>query len=156
MAEQHTLRRSPERVGTACAALPERAGEGRAGHVILAGHVRGGSGRGHLLADPVPPRRARTRRIVTAGTMRRYNDTPWTRSRPLFPQAAARYMRRRFGVRGRLVEEQRATSMDTRLHRPAGSMASAREMGWSDAHDAEDDALRKRWRAPRRATSGEA
>ena len=62
--------------------------------------------------------------------------------RPISPQAAARYMRRRSGVRGRLVEEQRAASMGTRLHRPTGLMASAREMGWSGAHDAEDDAVR--------------
>ena len=50
--------------------------------------------------------------------------------RPLSPQAAARYMRAGFSVRGRPVEEQRATSMEARLHRLAALMASAREMGW--------------------------
>lgn len=76
--------------------------------------------------------------------------------RPISPQAAARYMRRWPIVRRRLIEEQRAASMDTRLHRLAGLMASAREMGWSGAHDAEDDAVRKRWAALRRAMSGAA
>ena len=76
--------------------------------------------------------------------------------RPLSPQAAARYMRRWPIVRRRLIEEQRAASMDTKLHRLAGLMASAREMGWSVAHDSEDDAARKRWTALRRAMSGEA
>ena len=55
--------------------------------------------------------------------------------RPISPQAAARYMRRWPIVRRRLIEEQRAASMDTRLYRLAGLMASAREMGWSAAHD---------------------
>ena len=82
--------------------------------------------------------------------MRRYNDGAWTRSAGLSPQAAARYMRRRSSMRGRLVEEQRAASMKTRLHRPAGLMASAREMGWSGTLDTEDDALRRRWMALRR------
>ena len=76
--------------------------------------------------------------------------------RPISPQAAARYMRRWPIVRRRLIEEQRAASMDTRLHRLAGLMASAREMGWSATHDAEDDAVRKRWAALRRAMSGAA
>ena len=75
---------------------------------------------------------------------------------PLSPQAATRYMQRWAIVRGRLIEEQRATSMETRLHRLAGLMASAREMGWSGAPDAEDDALRRRWTALRRAMSDEA
>ena len=76
--------------------------------------------------------------------------------RPLSPQAAARYMRRRSSVRRRLVEEQRTTSMETGLYRLAGLMTSAREMGWSGAHDAEDDTVWKRWTAPRRAMPGEA
>ena len=41
MAGQHTLRRSLEGVGTARAALPERAGDGRAGHVVLTEHAHG-------------------------------------------------------------------------------------------------------------------
>ena len=76
--------------------------------------------------------------------------------RPISPQAATRYMQRWSIVRRRLVEEQRATSMETRLRRLAGLMASAREMGWSGAVDAEDDAVRKRWMALRRAMSGDA
>ena len=46
--------------------------------------------------------------------------------------------------------------METRLRRLAALMASAREMGWSGALDAEDDTVRKRWMALRRATLGEA
>ena len=65
--------------------------------------------------------------------------------RPLSPQAAARYMQRWPIVRRRLVEEQRATSMETRLHRLAALMASAREMGWSGTLNAEDGTVRKRW-----------
>ena len=76
--------------------------------------------------------------------------------RPISPQAATGYMRRWSIVRRRLIEEQRATSMETRLYRLAGLMASAREMGWSGAVDAEDDAVRKRWMALRRAMSGDA
>lgn len=76
--------------------------------------------------------------------------------RLLSPQAAARYMQRWPIVRGRLVEERRATSMETRLYRLAGLMASARAMGWSGAPDPEDDAVRRRWTALRRAMSGEA
>ena len=49
--------------------------------------------------------------------------------RPLSLEAAARYMRRRSSVRGRLVEEQRAASMETGLYRLAGLRISAREMG---------------------------
>ena len=75
--------------------------------------------------------------------------------RPISPQAAARYMRCWPIVGRRLIEEQRAVSMDTRLHRLAGLMASAREMEWSAAHYAEDDAVRKRWTALRRAMSGD-
>ena len=75
---------------------------------------------------------------------------------PLSPQAAARYMQRWAIVRGRLIEEQRATSMETKLHRLAALMASAREMGWSGTLDAEDEAVRRRWTALRRAMSGEA
>ena len=76
--------------------------------------------------------------------------------RPISPQAAAGYMRRWSIVRRRFIEEQRATSMETRLRRLAGLMASAREMGWSGAVDAEDEAVRKRWAALRRAMSGDA
>ena len=75
---------------------------------------------------------------------------------PLSPQAAARYIQRWAIVRGRLIKERRATSMETKLHRLAALMASAREMGWSGAPDVEDHAVRRRWTALKRAMSGEA
>ena len=70
--------RSPERVGAAHAAFPERAGDGRAGHVVLAGHALGGS----------PPR------VRCAATMTRHGreapaDLPTSR-RPVHAALAHR------------------------------------------------------------------
>ena len=74
---------------------------------------------------------------------------------PLSPQAAARY-RQRWAIAGsRLIEELRATSMETKLHQLARLMESAREMGWSRSLDEEDDKVRARWMALRRAKLGD-
>jgi len=76
--------------------------------------------------------------------------------RPISPQAAARYRHRWAIARRRLIEELRATSMETKLRRLAMLMESAREMGWSRSLDEEDDAVRARWMALRRAKLGKA
>ena len=44
--------------------------------------------------------------------------------------------------------------METKLRQLASLMQSAREMGWSQSLDEEDDAVRARWIALRRATLG--
>ena len=73
---------------------------------------------------------------------------------PISPQAAARYQERWAIVRERLDEELRATTMETKLRQLADLMQSAREMGWSQSLDEEDDAVRARWMALRRAKLG--
>ena len=75
---------------------------------------------------------------------------------PISPQAAARYRERWAIARERLNEELRATSMETKLRQLANLMQSAREMGWSQSLDDEDDAVRARWMALRRAMLGKA
>ena len=45
--------------------------------------------------------------------------------------------------------------METKLHQLAALMESARDLSWSRSLDAEDDAVRARWQALRRATLGE-
>ena len=75
---------------------------------------------------------------------------------PISPQAATRYRARWAIVRERLNEEFRATSMETKLRQLANLMQSAREMGWSQSLDEEDDAVRARWMALRRAKLGKA
>lgn len=57
-------------------------------------------------------------------------------------------------VHRRLTEELRTTSIETKLLQLAGLMASAREMGWARSLDSEDDAVRERWMALRRAQLG--
>ena len=66
--------------------------------------------------------------------------------RPTSPHAAARYQKRWAIARKRLIEELRATSMETKLYRLAALMESAREMGWSRSlePDEQDDAVRAR------------
>lgn len=59
--------------------------------------------------------------------------------RPISPQAAARYLERWAIARKRLDEELRATSMEAKLRQLANLMQSAREMGWSQSLDEEDD-----------------
>ena len=73
---------------------------------------------------------------------------------PVSPQAAARYRERWAIARERLDEELRATSMEAKLGQLANLMQSAGEMGWSRSLDEEDDAVRARWMALRRATLG--
>ena len=73
---------------------------------------------------------------------------------PISPQDAARYQERWAIVRERLNEELRGTSMETKLRQLASLMQSAREMGWSQSLDEENDAVRARWMALRRATLG--
>ena len=46
--------------------------------------------------------------------------------------------------------------METKLHQLANLMQSARAMGWSQSLDEEDDAVRARWMALRRASLGKA
>ena len=75
---------------------------------------------------------------------------------PISPQDAARYRERWAIARERLNEELRATSMETKLRQLANLVQSAREMGWSQSLDEEDDAVRARWTALRRATLGKA
>ena len=76
--------------------------------------------------------------------------------RPISPQDAARYQERWALARERLNEELRATSMEAKLRQLANLMQSAREMGWSRTPDEEDDAVRARWMAIRRAKLGKA
>ena len=75
---------------------------------------------------------------------------------PISPQAAAWYQERWAIVRERLNEELRATSMEAKLRQLANLMQSAREMGWSLSLDEEDEAVRARWMALRRAKFGKA
>ena len=75
---------------------------------------------------------------------------------PISPQAAARYRERWAIARKRLNEELRATSMEAKLRQLVNLMQSAREMGWSRSLDEEDDAVRARWMALRRARLGNA
>ena len=75
---------------------------------------------------------------------------------PISPQAAAWYQERWAIVRERLNEELRATSMEAKLRQLANLMQSAREMGWSLSLDEEDEAVRARWMALRRAKLGKA
>lgn len=79
-----------------------------------------------------------------------------TSRQPVSPQGAARYRERWAAARERLDEELRATSMETKLHQLATLMQSAREMGWSQSLDDEDDMVRARWMALRRAKLGRA
>ena len=76
--------------------------------------------------------------------------------RPLSPRAAAQYRQRWALAHKRLIEELRATPMETKLDRLATLMESAREMGWSQSLGAEDETVRARWMALRRAKLGEA
>ena len=46
--------------------------------------------------------------------------------------------------------------METKLRQLASLMQSAREMGWSRPLDEEDDAVRAKWMALRRAKLGKA
>ena len=71
---------------------------------------------------------------------------------PISRQAATRYQERWAIARERLNEELRATSMETKLRQLASLMQSARAMGWSQSLDEEDNAVRARWMALRRAT----
>jgi hypothetical protein len=75
---------------------------------------------------------------------------------PISPQAAAEYRQRWAVANRRLAKELRSTSMEAKLHHLAVLMASAREMEWSPPLDAEDDAVRERWMALRRAKLGKA
>ena len=75
---------------------------------------------------------------------------------PISPQAAARYRERWAIARERLNEELRASSMETKLRQLGSLMQSAREMGWSQLLDEEDNAVRARWMALRRAKLGKA
>ena len=75
---------------------------------------------------------------------------------PISPQAAARYRERWAIARERLNEELRATSMEAKLRQLVNLMQSADEMGWSQSLDEEDDAVRARWMALRRAGFGDA
>ena len=75
---------------------------------------------------------------------------------PISPQAAARYQERWEIARKRLNEELRATSMEAKLRQLVNLMQSADEMGWSQSLDEEDDAVRERWMALRRAKPGKA
>ena len=94
-----------------------------------------------------------TRRATAAfGTMTSMVAT----HQPISPLAAARYQERWAIARKRLNEELRATSMETKLRQLANLMRSAREMGWSQSLDEEDDAVRGRWMALRRARLGKA
>ena len=70
---------------------------------------------------------------------------------PISPRAALEYRRRWALVNRRLAEELRATPMETKLLQLAALMASAREAGWSPSLEAEDEAVRERWMALRRA-----
>ncbi len=54
----------------------------------------------------------------------------------------------------RLIRERRANPMETKLHQLAALMASASEMGWSEALGAEDDGVRARWMAARGSEPG--
>ena len=83
--------------------------------------------------------------------------TPMIATRqPISPQAAARYQERWSIASKRLNEELRATSMETKLRQLAKLMQSAREMGWSQSLDEEDDAVRAMWMAIRRTRLGKA
>ncbi|MDD9982422.1 MAG: hypothetical protein OXU81_13885 [Gammaproteobacteria bacterium] len=73
---------------------------------------------------------------------------------PISAPDAARYQERWTIARERLNEELRATSMETKLRQLANLMQSAREMGWSQSLDEEDDAVRARWMALRRTKLG--
>ena len=75
---------------------------------------------------------------------------------PISPQAAARYEQRWAIAHKRLAEELRATPMETKLRRLAALMESASEFGWSRSLDAEDELVRARWMALRRARLGKA
>ena len=76
--------------------------------------------------------------------------------RPLSPRAAAQYRQRWALAHKRLIEELRATPMEIKLGRLATLMESAREMGWPQSLGAEDETVRARWTALRRAKLGEA
>ena len=78
------------------------------------------------------------------------------KGRSISPRAALEYRRRWALVNRRLTEELRATSMETKLRQLAALMASAGEMGWSRSLAAEDEAVRERWMALRRAQLGKA
>lgn len=73
---------------------------------------------------------------------------------PISRQAATRYRERWEIARERLNEELRAKSMEDKLRQLANLMQSAREMGWSQSLDEEDDAVRARWMALRRIKLG--
>lgn len=75
---------------------------------------------------------------------------------PISPRAAARYRKRWAITRERLNQELRATSMDTKLRRLADLMQSTSMMGWSQSLSEEDDAVRARWMALRKAKTDEA
>lgn len=73
----------------------------------------------------------------------------WPRCRA---ERAVRRQRRWAIAERRLIRERRVTPVETKLCQLAVLMASASEMGWSGPLDAEDDAMRARWMALRRAT----
>ena len=73
---------------------------------------------------------------------------------PISPEDAAAYLQRWAIAGRRLTQELRDTPMETKLHRLAALMASAPQMGWSGSFDEEDDAVRERWMALRRAELG--
>ena len=70
------------------------------------------------------------------------------------PEDAAAYLQRWAVAGRRLRQELRDTSMETKLHRLAALMASAAQMGWSGSRDEEDEVVRERWMALRRAELG--
>ena len=73
---------------------------------------------------------------------------------PISRDDAAFYLQRWAVAGRRIAQELRDTSMETKLHQLAALMASAPQMGWSDSRDEEDDAVRERWMALRRAELG--
>lgn len=74
--------------------------------------------------------------------------------RPISPEAVAGYVDRWVAAERLLICERRANPVETRLRQLAALMASASEMGWSEALGAEDDAVRARWMAARGSEPG--
>ena len=105
---------------------------------------------GFLVAAVLGIGERQARRMASALTMTSMVAT----RQPISPQDATRYQERWAIVRERLNEELRATSMETKLCQLANLMQSAREMGWSVSLDEEDEAVRARWMALRRARLG--
>ena len=114
--------------------------------------------RGFAIEQPVRFRCARPLRDRRGETSAPFDTMTFmvATRQPISPQAAARYRERWAIARERLDEELRATSMEAKLRQLANLMQSAREMGWSRSLDEEDDAVRARWMALRRARLGKA